>query len=431
MGYVVKAPATVGVPVHGTSDLFPVRRIFCVGRNYAAHAREMGHDPDREPPFFFTKPADAIVHLRRPQNPTKIPYPPATKNLHHEMELVVAMKSGGADIPVDKALDHVFGYGVGLDMTRRDLQNQAKDMGRPWDMGKGFDQSAPIGDDLPGDRGRPSGKGTIQLDVNGKIRQKSDLNALIWSVPETISYLSGLVTLAAGDLIYTGTPEGVAAVVKGDTLAGFVDGCGTVSCTLVSSSRKGGSGERRDEVNSKIRPVADARRRCELPQLLLVEITTEDGIVGWSEYDEGFGAPGVGTALAKFSGPRRRPAGSAITSEILLGALFGSRSRPPAASLLLRPGRHRRTRFSTPRPRRWACTSSRTLLGLDKIRVPHPGLPGRTAATWRISTIPATRMSGPADRRPTCDGVNGRSAATVRESGLTAMKTQHLHLRQR
>ena len=158
MGYVVKAPAIVGVPVHGTADLFPVRRIFCVGRNYAAHAREMGHDPDREPPFFFTKPADAIVLCADPKNPTKIAYPPATKNLHHEMELVVAMKSGGADIPVDKALDHVFGYGVGLDMTRRDLQNQAKDMGRPWDMGKGFDQSAPIGEIFPV-RSRPSGQG--------------------------------------------------------------------------------------------------------------------------------------------------------------------------------------------------------------------------------------------------------------------------------
>jgi fumarylpyruvate hydrolase len=233
MGYVVQAPAIVGVPVHGSSDLFPVRRIFCVGRNYAAHAREMGHDPDREPPFFFSKPADAIVLCADPKNPTKIPYPPATKNLHHEMELVVALKSGGADIPVDKALTHVFGYAVGLDMTRRDLQNQAKDMGRPWDMGKGFDNSAPIGVIYPAsDIGHPD-KGTIQLDVNGKTRQKSDLNALIWSIPETISYLSGLVTLAAGDLIYSGTPEGVAAVGKGDTLQGFVDKCGTVSCTYV------------------------------------------------------------------------------------------------------------------------------------------------------------------------------------------------------
>ena len=233
MGYVVKAPPTVGVPVHGTADLFPVRRIFCVGRNYAAHAREMGHDPDREPPFFFTKPADAIVLCADPGNPTRIAYPPATRNLHHEMELVVCMKSGGADIPVDTALDHVFGYAVGLDMTRRDLQNQAKDMGRPWDMGKGFDNSAPIGIIYPVSEVGHIDKGVIQLDVNGKTRQKSDLNALIWSIPETISYLSGLVTLAAGDLIYSGTPEGVAAVGKGDTLQCFVDKCGTVSVTYV------------------------------------------------------------------------------------------------------------------------------------------------------------------------------------------------------
>src|SRR4029453_4996253 len=209
--------------------------------NYAAHAREMGHDPDREPPFFFTKPADAIVICADPKNPTKVPYPSATKNLHHEMELVVAMKSGGTNIPVDKALDHVFGYAVGLDMTPRHLQNQAKDRGRPrdsgmggaWERGKGCDQSAAVGEIFPASKIGHQAKGTIQLDVNGKTRQKSDLNALIWSVPETISYLSGLVALAAGDLIYTGTPDGVAAVVKGDTLAGFVDGCGTVTCTLV------------------------------------------------------------------------------------------------------------------------------------------------------------------------------------------------------
>ena len=233
MALVVPASAPMLLPIGGSTDRFPVRRIYCVGRNYAAHAREMGHDPDREPPFFFSKPADAIVLCADPKNPTKIPYPPATKNLHHEMELVVCMKSGGADIPVDKALDHVFGYAVGLDMTRRDLQNQAKDMGRPWDMGKGFDQSAPIGVVYPVSEVGHVDKGTIQLDVNGKTRQKSDLNALIWSIPETISYLSGLVTLAAGDLIYSGTPEGVAAVGKGDTLQGFVDKCGTVSVTYV------------------------------------------------------------------------------------------------------------------------------------------------------------------------------------------------------
>jgi fumarylpyruvate hydrolase len=231
--FVIPPPPQPSVAVAGEAGRFPVRRIYCVGRNYAAHAREMGHDPDREPPFFFSKPADAIVLAADPKNPAKIPYPPATKNLHHEMELVVCMKSGGADIPVDKALDHVYGYAVGLDMTRRDLQNQAKDMGRPWDMGKGFDNSAPIGIIYPVSEVGHIDKGTIQLDVNGKTRQKSDLNALIWSIPETISYLSGLVTLAAGDLIYSGTPEGVAAVGKGDTLQGFVDKAGTVSVTYV------------------------------------------------------------------------------------------------------------------------------------------------------------------------------------------------------
>jgi fumarylpyruvate hydrolase len=216
------------LPIRGSDALFPVHRIYCVGRNFADHAIEMGHDPDREPPFFFQKNPDSLV-----PDGGEFPYPDASKDVHHELELVVALGEGGRDIPLERALDHVFGYAVGLDMTRRDLQNQAKDMGRPWDMGKGFDQSAPIGEIFPVAKiGHPS-KGTIQLDVNGKTRQKSDLNALIWSVPETISYLSGLVALAAGDLIYTGTPDGVAAVVKGDTLAGFVDGCGTVTCTLV------------------------------------------------------------------------------------------------------------------------------------------------------------------------------------------------------
>ena len=226
--YVIDIGPIPSLPVEGSDARFPVGRIYCVGRNYADHAREMGHDPDREPPFFFMKAANSIV-----ASGSTIAYPVGTKDVHHEIEMVVAIARGGKDIPVDKALDHVFGYAVGLDMTRRDLQNQAKDMGRPWDMGKGFDQSAPIGEIFPAAKiGHPA-KGTIQLDVNGKTRQKSDLNALIWSVPETISYLSGLVALAAGDLIYTGTPDGVAAVVKGDTLAGFVDGCGTVTCTLV------------------------------------------------------------------------------------------------------------------------------------------------------------------------------------------------------
>ena len=228
VSYVLPPPPVAAITVKGSDAMFPVRRIFCVGRNYAEHAIEMGSDPTREPPFYFTKPADAVVI-----NDADMPYPTVTKSLHHEMELVVAIGVGGKNIAVADALKHVWGYCCGLDMTRRDIQNEAKKTGRPWDMGKGFDQSAPIGEIYPAAKiGHPS-KGTIQLDVNGKTRQKSDLNALIWSVPETISYLSGLVALAAGDLIYTGTPDGVAAVVKGDTLSGFVDGCGTVTCVLV------------------------------------------------------------------------------------------------------------------------------------------------------------------------------------------------------
>ena len=230
MNYVFPPAPQAALPVAGDDAVFPVRRVYCVGRNYADHAAEMGADT-REPPFFFSKPADALV----PGGVATVDvlYPPQTAKLQHEVELVVAIGRGGANIPVTEALDCVFGYTVGFDLTRRDLQGAAKDKGHPWDMGKGFDQSASIGEIYPAAKiGHPS-KGTIQLDVNGKTRQKSDLNALIWSVPETISYLSGLVALAAGDLIYTGTPDGVAAVVKGDTLSGFVDGCGTVTCTLV------------------------------------------------------------------------------------------------------------------------------------------------------------------------------------------------------
>lgn len=212
------------VPVAGASASFPVRRIYCVGRNYAAHAREMGADPTREDPFFFAKPADAIV-----MNGATIPYPPATKNLHHEIELVVALGGGGANVPVERALDLVFGYAVGLDMTRRDLQNAAKSAGKPWDMGKGFDRSAPITAIRPAvDIGHPS-KGAVWLKVNGVTRQTGDLSDLIWSVPETIAYLSGLVELAPGDLIYTGTPEGVGPVVLGDRLEGHIDGVGDLT----------------------------------------------------------------------------------------------------------------------------------------------------------------------------------------------------------
>jgi len=225
--YVIPAPAIVTVPVAG-GGLFPVRRIFCVGRNYAEHAREMGSDPDREPPFFFTKPADAVL-----TNGADMPYPPATTELHHEMELVVALGKSGANVAVSAALDLVWGYAAGLDMTRRDLQNSAKKTGRPWDMGKGFDHSAPIGELAPAAQiGHPS-SGLIELRVNGVIRQTSDLAKLIWSVAETIAYLSGLIALAPGDLIFTGTPEGVAAVQRGDRLEGIVSGVGGVHTTIV------------------------------------------------------------------------------------------------------------------------------------------------------------------------------------------------------
>ena len=218
MEFAVTPPLLPTVPVVGGAP-FPVRRIFCVGRNYAAHAREMGHDPDREPPFFFTKPADALLLTGNP-----MPYPPKTADLHHEIELVVAIGRAGIDIPAAQAQGHIFGYAVGLDMTRRDLQGEAKKLGRPWDMGKGFDYSAPIAPIHKASETGPIDKGAIWLDVNGTRRQLGDISDLIWSVPEVIAYLSGLVALQPGDLIYSGTPEGVAAVVRGDRLHGHVDG---------------------------------------------------------------------------------------------------------------------------------------------------------------------------------------------------------------
>lgn len=225
--YVIEPPPQASAPVAG-GGLFPVRRIFCVGRNYAEHAREMGADPDREPPFFFYKPADALLTAG-----ADMPYPPATSDLHHEMELVAAIGLGGANIATTDALGHVWGYAAGLDMTRRDLQAQAKREGKPWDMGKGFDHSAPIGELVSAVHiGHPD-RGRIELKVNGQVRQSSDLSRLIWSVAETVSYLSGLVQLAPGDLIFTGTPEGVAAVKRGDVLEGSVEGVGTVRTTII------------------------------------------------------------------------------------------------------------------------------------------------------------------------------------------------------
>lgn len=206
------------VPVAG-DDPFPVRRIYCVGRNYAAHAREMGTDPDREPPFFFEKPADAVV-----MDGTTIPYPKATENFHYEVELVVAIGKSGEDVAVADALDLVHGYAVGLDMTRRDLQAEARKAGRPWDMGKAFDRSAPIGAlHRVGDVGHID-KGAIWLKVNGQTTQSADIRDLIWNVPETIAHLSGLVRLEPGDLIYTGTPDKVGPVVAGDEMLAHVDG---------------------------------------------------------------------------------------------------------------------------------------------------------------------------------------------------------------
>ena len=226
MKYAIPLPAITTVPVTN-GESFPVRRIYCVGRNYAAHAREMGHDPNREPPFFFMKPADAIV-----PNNSRIAYPMKTNDYHHEVEMVVALKGGGRDVPVEKALELVYGYAVGLDMTRRDLQGEAKKLQRPWDMGKGFDQSAPCAPISPvSEIGHPA-KGAVWLQVNGKERQKGDLSDLIWSVAETISYLSGLVELAPGDLIYSGTPEGVGPVVKGDTMHGHIDGLTDLTITI-------------------------------------------------------------------------------------------------------------------------------------------------------------------------------------------------------
>jgi fumarylpyruvate hydrolase len=223
MRYAVPAPPPVTLPVDGFDAVFPVLRVFCVGRNYAEHAVEMGHDPDREPPFFFMKPAVAVV-----PNGGRLPFPSATDDLHHEVELVVALRGGGENIPSDAALAQVFGYSVGLDMTRRDLQARAKEMGRPWDMGKGFDRSAPIGAlRTAADIGHPDA-GAIWLRVNGEPRQQGDLAQQIWKVPETIAYLSTLVELRPGDLIMTGTPKGVGPVARGDVLEGHIDGVGEI-----------------------------------------------------------------------------------------------------------------------------------------------------------------------------------------------------------
>ncbi len=226
--FVIPAPVVPSLPVVGDSKRFPVNRIYCVGRNYADHAREMGHDPDREPPFFFMKPATAIVTEGH-----DMAYPALSNDVHHELEMVVALGKGGANISVDQALDHVWGYGLGLDMTRRDLQGEAKKMGRPWDTGKAFDQSAPCSALVPVSQCGHLSKGRIYLTVNGQVKQDGDLAMMIWNVPETIAYLSTLFTLMPGDLIFSGTPAGVAAVKRGDVLEGHVDGLPTLHTKIV------------------------------------------------------------------------------------------------------------------------------------------------------------------------------------------------------
>lgn len=229
MNATVPEPTVSTVPVEGSDALFPVSRVFCVGRNYADHAVEMGHDPNREPPFFFTKPAGAVV----PGGGT-LPFPSATEELHHEIELVVALAGGGGNVASERALTHVFGYAIGLDMTRRDLQAEAKKAGRPWDMAKGFDRSAPMGPIRPASAiGHPTA-GSISLRVNGESRQEGDLAQQIWKVPETIAYLSTLIELGPGDLIMTGTPQGVGRVEPGDRLEGHIDGIGGLSVTYES-----------------------------------------------------------------------------------------------------------------------------------------------------------------------------------------------------
>ena len=225
--YTFTPPAETVIPVVGSDALFPVRRIYCVGRNYAEHAREMGADPNREPPFFFSKPRDAVV-----PGGGNIPFPPATSNLQHEVELVVALAKGGLNIAEADALSHVYGYATGIDFTRRDLQMIAREKCHPWEPGKGMDRGAPITAIVPVTAGAPASDATIWLKVNGETRQSARLDQVIWSVPEVISRLSQYFELAPGDLIFTGTPGGVSTVVSGDSLVCGIDGLPVLEVTL-------------------------------------------------------------------------------------------------------------------------------------------------------------------------------------------------------
>lgn len=225
--FAIPTPPVVALPVAGSDELFPVRRVYCIGRNYAAHAIEMGHDPDREPPFFFQK---------NPNNldvSGEFPYPPKTSDVHHEIEMSVMLKSGGKNIPLDQALEHVFGYALSLDMTRRDLQGEQKKMGRPWEIGKAFEHSAPVGVIHPVDEVGHLDNGAVILKVNDEIKQEGDLNQMIWKVPEMISYLSDYFELAAGDVIMSGTPSGVGPISKGDVMELSVEGLGSMTIPVV------------------------------------------------------------------------------------------------------------------------------------------------------------------------------------------------------
>jgi len=232
LSFVFEPVARPALPIVGTDKLFPVRRVYCVGRNYAAHAREMGGDPTREPPFFFQKPADALQPVPHGRT-VEHPYPTKTANYHFELEMVVALAKGGRDIPLDKALDCVFGYAVGLDMTRRDLQDEAKQLRRPWEPGKASDFSGPVGPLYPAATIGHKLKGPISLSVDGVVKQKADLSDMIWSVAEQISYLSAYFEVFPGDVIFSGTPDGVGAVTRGQTMAATVDGLGEISLKVV------------------------------------------------------------------------------------------------------------------------------------------------------------------------------------------------------
>jgi len=225
--FAIQSPPVVALPITGTDDKFPVRRVYCIGRNYAAHAIEMGHDPDREPPFFFQKNADNL------DTSGKFPYPSKTSDVHHEIEMAVMLKSGGINIPVESALDHVFGYALSLDMTRRDLQGEQKKLGRPWEIGKAFEHSAPVGIIHTVEQIGHLDKGRVELRVNNKIKQEGDLNQMIWKVPEMISYLSDYFSLAAGDVILSGTPAGVGPIIKGDVMDISIEGLGSMSVPVV------------------------------------------------------------------------------------------------------------------------------------------------------------------------------------------------------